>query len=144
MRSRDAPIYRPRVLLADDNTWFLEQACELLGREFHIIATARDGVAALAASITLQPDLVVSDISMPGMNGLELTTKLHALSHGARIVIATIHEDIDLVRAARASGALGYVLKSRMNTDLPPALRRALIGQPFVSPSLEAIENGLP
>ena len=138
------PLHRPRVLLADDNARFIELVCELLRRDFQIVGTARDGATALAASISLQPDLVVSDISMPAMNGLELTARLQAVGHCARIVIATIHEDADLVQAARASGALGYVLKSRVNTDLPAALRLALLGQPFVSPGLEAVEDVRP
>ena len=136
--------HRPRVLLADDNVCFMELVSELLRYEFQIIGTARDGAAALEISISLQPDLVVSDISMPVMSGLEFATRLQALSHRARIVIATMHVDVDLVRAARAIGALGFVLKYRVHTDLPSALRHALMGRPFVSPGLDVDQDGLP
>jgi DNA-binding NarL/FixJ family response regulator len=119
----------------------MELVSELLRQEFEIIARVADGEAALAASITLQPALVVSDISMPLMSGLELAGRLRALNHSARIVIMTMHEDAVLMRAARASGALGYVLKSRVHRELPLALRRALAGQPFVSPNLEVEED---
>ena len=81
---------------------------------------------------------------MPVMSGLEFATRLQALSHRARIVIATMHVDVDLVRAARAIGALGFVLKYRVHADLPSALRQALMGRPFVSPGLGLDQDGLP
>ena len=79
----------------------------------------------------------------PLMSGLELATRLRAMNHSAGIVIVTMHEDAAVMRAARARGALGTCSKLVCTTDLPLALRRAVTGQPFVSPSLEVDEDGL-
>jgi DNA-binding NarL/FixJ family response regulator len=127
---------RPRLLLVDDNPHVLKLVADLLKEEFEIVATARDGTEALAAAVRLQPDAVVSDLSMPGMSGLELGARWRAVSQRACVVILTIHQDRHLAQIAFGNGVLGYVLKHRLHRDLVPALRSALRGERFASPSL--------
>jgi len=133
---------RIRVLLIDDNVEFLDVATSLLeGHDFEIVEKAINGEDGLKAALTLQPDVVVLDISMPHMNGFEVVRRLRQHKHRAGIVLLTFHEDVDYVHAARSVGALGYVIKRRMATDLPPAVRCVHAGRPFVSPPLDGGSN---
>jgi DNA-binding NarL/FixJ family response regulator len=124
---------RARVLLADDHQPLLAAASRLLQTEFDIVATATDGTAALRAAARLEPDVVVLDISMPGVDGIETARRLRAAGSRAAVVILTVHDDPDLLQASLETGALGYVLKSRMAAELGPAVRAALTGHLFVS-----------
>jgi DNA-binding NarL/FixJ family response regulator len=129
---------RTRVLLIDDNLEFLDVATTLLeGHDFEIVEKALDGEEGLKAALRLQPDVVVLDVSMPHMNGFEVARRLRQQKHPAAIVLLTFHEDVDYVHAARAVGALGYVIKRRMATDLPQAVRCVNAGRAFVSPPLD-------
>jgi len=129
---------RIRVLLIDDNLEFLDVATTLLeGHDFEIVEKAVSGEEGLSAALNLQPDVIVLDISMPHMNGFEVARRLRQLKHRAGIVLLTFHEDVDYVHAARSVGALGYVIKRRMATDLPPAVRCVHAGRSFVSPPLD-------
>jgi DNA-binding NarL/FixJ family response regulator len=82
----------------------------------------------------LGPDVVVLDISMPGMSGLEVAARLRADDRAPAIVFLTIHDEAEIAAVARALGALAYVVKARLATDLAPAVRAAFGGRPFVSP----------
>jgi DNA-binding NarL/FixJ family response regulator len=84
---------------------------------------------------TEHPDVVVLDITLPGLSGIELARHLAAAPAGPRLVFLTVHEDADYAQEALATGAMGYVIKSRLASDLVPALRAALEGRRFVSPS---------
>jgi DNA-binding NarL/FixJ family response regulator len=106
---------------------------DVLKEEFEVVGVTGDGASAVAMAIDLQPDLVVSDLSMPVMSGLEVAARLRAANHPARIVIVTAHPGDDLVRLAHANGVLGVVLKDRLNRDLTRALRLALEDRQFVS-----------
>jgi DNA-binding NarL/FixJ family response regulator len=101
-----------------------------------VLKTVSNGQAALDEVARLQPDIVVLDISMPALNGIEVARKLKARGSPARIVFLTVQKDPDYMRAALGTGALGYVLKSDLASDLLPCLREALRGRAFVSPSL--------
>jgi DNA-binding NarL/FixJ family response regulator len=129
---------RIRVLLVDDNLEFLDIAGSLLeGHDYEIVGKAENGEDGLKAAIRLQPDVVVLDVSMPGLNGFEVARRLRQQhKSGAGIVLLTFHEDVDYLRAARALGVQGYVIKRRMATDLPIAVRDAVVGRPFASPPL--------
>jgi DNA-binding NarL/FixJ family response regulator len=127
---------RVRVLLADDHADFLAAAARILGSEYEAIAAVGDGQAALDEAARLGPEVLVLDISMPVLNGIETARRLRAAGSGAKIVFLTVHEDADSVRAALAAGALGYVVKCRLVSDLPLALREALAGRSFVSPTI--------
>jgi len=127
---------RLTVLLADDHEDFLAVAARHLEPHFEVIKAVGDGQALLDQTARLEPDIVVLDISMPVLNGIEAAKKLRATGSLARIVFLTMHADPDYVRAALATGALGYVLKSRLASDLLSSMREALAGRLFVSPSI--------
>ena len=92
-----------------------------------------DGRAALEATLKLEPDLVVLDISMPAMSGIEVAQELKRQGNNAKIVFLTVHEDPDILKTCRAAGGLGYVVKLLMDTDLIPAINEALAGHVFTS-----------
>jgi DNA-binding NarL/FixJ family response regulator len=129
------PIARS-VLLADDHDEFLGAVARHLEPHFAVVRTVASGRALLEEAVRLDPDLIVLDISMPVLNGLETARRLRALGSHARIVFLTVHADPDYVRAAFAAGALGYVLKSEVASDLLPCLREALVGRSFVSSTI--------
>lgn len=125
-----------RVLLADDHSEMLNQTGNVLAAEFEIIGTVTNGVGLVKATAELDPDVVVLDISMPLMDGIEAAWHIQVLDCRAKVVFLTIHEDPDYVRAAIRSGGAGYVVKSRMATDLVAAIHEVLAGRRFVSPTI--------
>jgi DNA-binding NarL/FixJ family response regulator len=124
----------PRVLLADDHAAVRNQVSGLLASRFDIVAKVADGGSLVEAVTRLHPDLLVLDISMPVLNGIEAACKLREAGSQARIVFLTVHEEPEFVEAAMAAGARGYVFKSRLATDLLPAIQSALADTPYVSP----------
>jgi len=124
------------VLLADDHKDFLATAARQLEGHFHVVDAVGDGQAVLDQAARLDPDIVVLDIAMPVLNGIEAAQRLRAAGSTAKIVFLTMHADPDFVRAALATGALGYVVKSRLVSDLLPSIREALAGRRFVSPCI--------
>ena len=128
-------VARARILLADDHKEIRDRAVRLLEPEFDIVGAVADGDSLVRAYAQLKPDVCVVDISMPYLNGIEAAIKLRENGSNARIVFLTVNEDSDFVNAALRTGALGYVVKSRMANDLCAAINGALIGQLFVSPS---------
>jgi len=125
-----------RVLLADDRPEVLESVRQLICKNFEVVGTVEDGQQAVEAACRLDPDIVVIDISMPTMNGLETASFLHTSGNRALIVFLTIHEDSDYIAKAFSVGARGYVSKRHIATDLIPALEEVLQGHTFLSPSL--------
>jgi len=123
-----------RVLLVDDNEAMLTRAAAALGADCIVVGKATDGHAALRAAQLLQPDVVVLDISMPGMSGLEVAARLHELGNASVVIFLTVHGEEDFVQAARSAGGLGYVVKPRLASDLRVAIREARAGREFVSP----------
>ena len=101
-----------------------------------MLKTVGNGQALVDEATRLEPDVVVLDISMPVLNGIEAARKLKATGSSARVVFLTVHADPDYVNAAFGTGALGYVLKSELASDLLPCLKEALVGRSFVSPSI--------
>jgi DNA-binding NarL/FixJ family response regulator len=128
-------VARARILLADDHKEIRDRAVRLLEPEFEVVGTVADGEALLKASARMKPDVCVIDISMPRLNGIEAAIRLRESGSDARIVFLTVNEDPDFVSAALRTGALGYVVKSRMASDLCAAIRDAISGHLFVSPS---------
>ena len=124
----------PRVLLVDDHEAMLMRAAGVLKTSCTIVGTAMNGRAGIDAAATLQPDVIVLDVSMPGMNGLEVAASLREAGSTAALIFFTVHQEQDLVAAALAAGALGYVTKQRLSTDLEHAVREAHAGRRFVSP----------
>ena len=123
----------PRVLLADDLPEMLETVTQLLRDDFEIVGYAQDGEEAIKAVSKLNPDLLVLDIEMPFCNGIKAASHLRDSGCRAKVMFLTAHEDPDYVEAAWSVGALGYVLKSRIITDLLPAVKNVLQGRRFIS-----------
>ncbi len=120
---------RARILVADDHPSMLERISRLLSTDYDVIAAVSDGLAALETALALHPDLLVLDISMPKMTGLEAAAKLGDHTPRTPVVFLTVHDDQEFIDAARSLGALGYVRKRNIGTELLPVIRRALAGQ---------------
>ncbi len=125
-----------RVLLADDNRAMLTDIRSELDQHFEIIGTAANGKEVLKAVFELDPDVVVLDITMPFLNGIEVASYVHAGNCRARILFLTIHEEPEYISAAFAAGATGYVTKRRLASDLATAVREVFDGRKFLSPGL--------
>ena len=124
---------RVRILLADDHEEMRDRVVRLLERDFDVIAAVADGAALLEAESKMQPDVCVLDISMGAGCGIDAAVRLKASGSKAKIVFLTVHEDPDFVQASLEAGALGYVFKSRMASDLRAAIMGAMAGRVFVS-----------
>jgi|KBSSwiStaDraftv2_1062776.scaffolds.fasta_scaffold05078_2 DNA-binding NarL/FixJ family response regulator len=122
-----------RVLLVDDSDAMLARASAVLSRNCVIVGAVKDGTAAIDAAKALRPDVIVLDISMPGMTGLEVAANLRDAGLTAAVVFLTVHDDEEFVVAARQAGATGYVVKLRLVSDLNVAVQEARAGRSFVS-----------
>ena len=114
------------MLLVDDNEKTLIRARAVLSSGCVVVGTVTNGHAALEAAATLSPDVVVLDISMPGMTGFELAKRLRDAGSTAQLVFLTVHEEEELILAAKNAGAIGYVVKRRLGSDLEKAVERRL------------------
>jgi len=132
----DVTMTAPRILLADDHEEMLETLVGILEDEFQIVGAVENGMRVLELAASLTPDIVVLDISMPEMNGIEAAWRLREEGSLARVVFLTAHNDPDLVEAAVSAGGLGYVLKSHLATDLVSAIWQASVGKTFISASI--------
>jgi DNA-binding NarL/FixJ family response regulator len=128
---------RPRVLVADDHRAMLDSLVRLLTRDFDIVAAVSDGTAAVAEAEQLEPDLLVLDIAMPGLNGIAAAARLKEQGSQAKVVFVTNMRDREFVQESLALGEVGFVSKDRLVADLLPAIRRVLAGQTFVSPTVQ-------
>ncbi len=122
-----------RIVVADDSPSFLEKLVSILEIEFDVIKTAIDGKSSLEIIISCKPDVVVLDLEMAGLNGLEITRELMKYSPRPAIVICSVESDLEIVEAAQKAGALGYVFKARAARDLNVAVRSVARGESFVS-----------
>ncbi len=129
-----------RLLLADDHTILVEGLKALLAPEFEVVATVADGRAVPEAVERYQPDLIVLDISMPGLNGIEAARRLRKSNPDVKVIILTMHADLSFVGAAFEAGVSGYVLKGSAATELVAALHDVDSGRRYVS---ESIQNRL-
>ena len=125
------------MVLADDHQSMIAKVRGTLGAEFEIVGTAENGDQALSSALSLDADILIIDISMPVLNGLQVAQRLQKTHCRSKIVFLTIHEDPDFISAAFSAGASAYVVKSRLNTDLVPAIHEALLGNTFVSQTLQ-------
>jgi DNA-binding NarL/FixJ family response regulator len=127
---------RSKVLIADDHSMVIDGLRGLLEPEYEVVGAVNDGRAVLPAVRKLQPDVVVIDISMPLLNGLDCTRQLRDAGCRAKILILTMHPDATLAQEALAAGASGYLLKSSPGSELKGALRDILLGRTYLSPSV--------
>lgn len=125
---------RPRVLLADDHTLILGAFEKLLAAECDIVGQVSDGRALVAAAETLKPDVIVLDISMPLLNGLEAGRQIKQKSQNIKLVFLTMNEDADLAAEAFRSGASGYLLKRSAASELSTAIREVTQGRSYITP----------
>jgi len=127
---------RPRIILADDHRVFAEGLQAMLDDEFHVVSIVESGRALLEAVAMFSPELVVMDISMPELNGIECVRRLRESTPELKIVLLTMHDDLGFAIAAIRAGASGYVLKNSGVKDLLFALREALDGGTHISPQI--------
>ncbi len=125
---------RPRVLLADDHTLLLGAFEKLLSEECDVVGQVSDGRALVAAAEELKPDIVVLDISMPLLNGLEAGRQIKRTMPGTKLVFVTMNEDTDLAADAFRAGASGYLLKQSATSELMAAIRQVMEGRSYVTP----------
>lgn len=126
-----------RILMVDDNPSIHRHVIGLLPEEFEVVETLEDGAGLPAAVASHQPDVILLDITLPVLSGIQIASQLRVSGQETPIIFLTVHNDPDYARAAFAVGAHGYVLKIRLVTDLIPALRAAMTGQKFLSPPLK-------
>jgi DNA-binding NarL/FixJ family response regulator len=132
---KEPDAFRPRLIVADDNEQLLARVVTLLAKEFHIVGTVSNGRALVEAAGRLHPDIIVCDITMPDIDGLEAVRRLRDIGSNAKVVYLTVHDDSDYLREGLSIGAMGYVIKDKLLTDLLHALREVLAGRRFVSDS---------
>jgi len=125
---------KPRLLLADDHTLLLEGIRLMLEPEFELVGSVEDGRALLAAAKTLKPDVILLDISMPILNGIDAARRLRKILPSAKLIFLTMHADPDYVAEAFRAGAMGYLLKRAAASELLTAIRAVLKGNHYVSP----------
>jgi len=122
--------------LADDNPTVLEAVSRILSPGFEIVGTVKDGMSLITEARRLGPDVMIVDMCMPGLSGIEAVRELKKQHITGSIIFLTVYEDPSFVQEIRALGAMGYVLKSSADRDLIPAIREALQGHFYQSPSL--------
>ena len=127
---------QPRVLLADDHRVVSEGLKYLLADEFDLVGMVEDGRALVAAAKKLQPDVIVADISMPHLNGIEALVHLKKDNPDVKVVFLTMHQEPAYARRAFEAGAAGFVLKHSAPAELVMAIHAALKGQTFITPAL--------
>ena len=138
---------RPRVLLADDHLLVAEALTSLLTPEFDLVGVVEDGRALLEAAGNLQPDVIVADVTMPHLNGIDALAQLRQGGDHTPVVFLTMHRDVTFARRALDAGASGFVLKHSASVELVAAIRAALQGKTYLTPQLagevlEAIKEG--
>jgi DNA-binding NarL/FixJ family response regulator len=126
-----------RVVLADDNAEVLTDIREELDNEFRIVGVATNGEEAIREVLRHDPDVIVLDVTMPLLTGLQVASRLREIHTRTKILLLTIHEEQEYVSAGLATGALGFVTKRRLSSDLPRAIREVFDGRTFLSPSLK-------
>lgn len=125
---------RPRILIADDHTMVAEALKKLLERDFEVVGIVSDGLALVDFVSKLNPDIVLVDIAMPLLNGLDASEQIRSMNHTIRIVFLTMNQDRALTAEAFRRGASGYLLKTSALSELPNALRAVLRGKYYMSP----------
>src|SRR4029077_10566909 len=131
---------RPTVVVADDHRRMLDAVSNLLSADFRVVAAVTDGRQAIEAVSQFDPDIAVLDITMPELDGFRTAQALKKAGARSKVVFLTLHDADEYVEAALRSGGNGYVLKARMEADLPSALWHALAGRNFL-PSLTSLST---
>jgi DNA-binding NarL/FixJ family response regulator len=128
---------KPRILLADDHEMLREGLSRILEAEFDLVATVGDGRAMLAEAERLQPDVILVDIAMPLLNGIEAVRQLRKSNRRTKVIFLTMHSAAEMATEAFGAGASGYVLKSSAGKELIKAIRTVLDGQIYLTPHIQ-------
>jgi DNA-binding NarL/FixJ family response regulator len=128
-----------RILIADDHPFVLELAVEVLEQHFAVVGTATDGKILVEEALRLRPDIIVSDIVMPSLSGLDAARVLREGGCAAKIIFLSVYEREEFIRACFSEGGVGYVTKAKIGTDLVMAVRAVISGRQFVSPSVQEL-----
>lgn len=140
----DIRMTRPRVLIADDHTLLLEAFEKLLAEDCDVVGTVTNGRALVAAALRLKPDVVVVDVSMPLLNGIDASRQIAHLLPDTRIVILTMNEDPDLAAEAFRAGASGYLIKRSAASELLTAIDEVMRNRSYVTPLVtEGLVNAM-
>ena len=133
---------RPRILVADDHRIVAEGLRSLLEPAFELVEIVEDGRQLIDAAKRLAPDVIVADITMPQLNGLDAVEQLRQAGCKAKVVFLTMHKDATYAARALRAGALGFVLKHSASSELVTAIRESLVGRTYVTPAIaEAMER---
>jgi DNA-binding NarL/FixJ family response regulator len=139
--SRREFMKRKRILLADDHVAITEEICALLKEDYDVVATVENGRMLVEAAQRLQPDLIITDISMPVMTGFEAASKIRALGVSSKLIFLTVQASPAYLKKARNLGADGYVLKVYGTEQLRTAVSKVLAGETYFSPQLQQSER---
>jgi DNA-binding NarL/FixJ family response regulator len=131
-------VSRVRVLLVDDHRMVAEGLKSLLIVEFDLVGVVEDGRAMVEAAKALKPDVIVADITMPHLNGIEALQEIEKFDPNVRVIFLTMHRDVTYARRALEAGAVGYLLKHSAPEELVLAVRAAAQGRTFIAPALAA------
>jgi DNA-binding NarL/FixJ family response regulator len=131
-------VLKTTILLSDDNSGILEHVSKMLEKEtnYTVVAAITDGAVVVREYCRLRPDVIILDISLGGISGIDIARELRAAGCRAKIIFLTVHEDSDYMNAGMGAGGSAYVVKSRLSQDLLTAIHAVLSGKLFVSPSL--------
>jgi DNA-binding NarL/FixJ family response regulator len=132
-------VKRPRILLADDCAPILERYCKTLHSDFEVVETAGNGESAVRAAHRSRADIIIMDILMPVLNGVEACRQLRKTLKGAPVILVSAHADLGFIMTAFQAGAAGYVLKDEAASELPGAIRTVLGGHIHITPSLHPV-----
>jgi DNA-binding NarL/FixJ family response regulator len=127
---------RRKILIADDHPIVLDGLVKLLESDYEIVGTVEDGAALLKAALDSKPDVIVSDVSMPGLNGVEALRKIRDTPSQAKFIVLTMHAEPEYAVEALELGASGYVLKNSATTELHTAIRETLDGNVYITPAI--------
>jgi DNA-binding NarL/FixJ family response regulator len=130
-------MWRPTILLVDDHTLVLDAFKKLLEPEFEIVGTVSDSHSALSLAVELKPDIIVLDLCMPEMNGLQAGPELKKRLPRTKLIVLTMNEDSEIARESLRMWASGYLLKKSAGSELVKAIREALRGRTYVTPLTE-------
>jgi len=127
-----------RIVVADDHPKVIKTVSELLGTEFELVGSAKNGLEAIGAVAQFKPDVLITDIEMPMMDGIRAARHLRRIGCNVNIVFISSSPDPEVASAAMSDHGSGFVLKSRMATDLVQAVREVIVGGQFVSETVHA------
>ena len=127
---------KTRILLADDHMMFLEGLKNILEPEFELVGFVENGRALVKEAERLRPDVIIADISMPLLNGIEAIRQIKKSDHGAKVIFLTMHPDVDFAALAFEVGASGYLIKNSASRELITAIHAVMSGKTYVTPEI--------